>query len=514
MGRAKHLGQNRIRRSRAREEWRGGRLHCGSAAAADARRSIRSTPSNFNQLEVAWRFKTDNLGTRPEYKLEGTPLMVKGVDLRDRRHAPLGRRARREDRRADLGATACAKGTRAAIAPRQLSGRGAVLLDRRQGRRPRPVRHDRLTAWSQLNAKPAQPITSFGKNGIVDLKEGVVFGTGQQIDLETGEIGLHSTPTVVEGRRDRRIVVQAKARTVITHNNSKGIVRAFDVRTGKLTLDVQHDSASGRSSATTRGRTIRGRSTATPACGRSITVDEEAGLVYLPVEDADARIYYGGHRPGNNLFGDSLVVRRSEDRPAQVALPGRAPSDLGLRPVVGAASLVDITVERQARSKRVALPSKQAFLYVFDRITGQPVWPIEERPVPQTDVPGEKTSPTQPFPTKPPAYARQAGDRSRARSTSRPTSRSRHSKRREAYSSDRCSCRRWSARQGGPPAAITIGTLGGGTSWPGAGFDPKTHGVYAQAANAGAVAARSRRRRLRASPTSAIRLAAPARISA
>ena len=99
-------------------------------------------------------------------------------------------------------------------------------------------------------------------------------------------------------------------------------------------------------------------------------------------------------------------LRRSEDRPAQVALPARAPSDLELRHVVGARSW-PTSPSTASRSRRVAVPSKQALLYVFDRVTGQPVWPIEERPVPQSDVPGEKTAPTQPFPTKPPAVRAQ-----------------------------------------------------------------------------------------------------------
>ncbi len=152
--------------------------------------------SNFNKLEVAWRFKTDNLGPRPEYKLEGTPLMIKGV-----LYTTGGTRRSVVALDAKTGETiwthSLREGARGAAAPRQLSGRGlAFWTDGKGDDRVLYVTVGyRLVA---LNAHNGQMIGSFGKDGIVDLKEGVVVGTGQQIDLETGEIGLHSTPTVVK----------------------------------------------------------------------------------------------------------------------------------------------------------------------------------------------------------------------------------------------------------------------------------------------------------------------------
>ena len=122
-----------------------------------------------------------------------------------------------------------------------------------------------------------------------------------------------------------------------------------------------------------------------------MSVDEELGLVYLPVEMPTGD-YYGGHRPGDGLFGESLVARRSEDRQAQVALPVHPARHLGLGPAVRA------DPRRRRRStagcvKIVAQPTKQGWLYVFDRATGEPIWPIEERPVEQSDVPGEIAQP-------------------------------------------------------------------------------------------------------------------------
>ena len=153
------------------------------------------TAANFNDLEVAWRFKTDNLGSRPEFKLEGTPIVVNGI-----LYTTAG--TRRSVIALD-GATGeliwvhrYPEGTRGANAPRQLSGRGlAYWTDGRGDERIIYVTPGyRMIA---LDAKTGQPVKTFGKDGVVDLKVGVVYGDGKPIDLETGEIGLHSTPTIV-----------------------------------------------------------------------------------------------------------------------------------------------------------------------------------------------------------------------------------------------------------------------------------------------------------------------------
>src|SRR5881396_2309758 len=187
--------------------------------------------SNFNKLEVAWRFKTDNLGTRPEFKLEGTPLAINGV-----LYTTAGTRrsvVALDGKTGELiWAHSYREGNRAAIAPRQLSGRGvSYWTDGKGDERVLYVTTGyRLIA---LNAKNGSMIQSFGEGGVVDLKKGAVFGKGQQIDLEQGEIGLHATPAVV---KDVVIVGSSfkEGMTVVTHNNTKGLVRAFDVKSGKL----------------------------------------------------------------------------------------------------------------------------------------------------------------------------------------------------------------------------------------------------------------------------------------
>jgi len=143
------------------------------------------------------------------------------------------------------------------------------------------------------------------------------------------------------------------------------------------------------SSATTRGKTSRGRPTANTGVWTQITVDEEAGLAYLPVESPTSD-FYGGHRPGNNLYGESLVAvdLKTGQRKWHFQIVHHPIWDYDLS---SAPILLDINVGGKP-VKAVALPSKESFLYVFDRITGQAGVPIDERAVPQSDVPGEKTS--------------------------------------------------------------------------------------------------------------------------
>src|SRR5216117_179123 len=355
--------------------------------------------TNFSKLEVAWRFKTDNLGTFPEYKLEGTPLAIRGV-----LYTTAGTR---RDVIALDGKTgevvwvhSMREGKRAAVSPRQLSGRGVSYWTDGKGDE-RIVYVTTGYRLVELNAKTGAPVTSFGKDGIVDLKVGVVKGKGEQIDLETGEIGVHSTPLVV---KDVIVIGSAmrEGATVSTHNNTKGLARAFDARTGKELWKfntIPRPGEFGNDTWEKESWAINGNT----GVWTQITVDEEAGLVYLPVEDPTSDLY-GGHRPGNNLFGDSLVCvdLKTGQRKWYFQLVHHPIWDFDMP---AAPLLADINVNGKP-VKAVAQATKQGFLFVFDRISGQPIWPIEEKPVPQTDVPGDKTSPTQPIPTKPPPYSR------------------------------------------------------------------------------------------------------------
>jgi quinoprotein glucose dehydrogenase len=433
--------------------------------------------SNFNQLEVAWHFRTDNLGARPEYKLEGTPLEINGIvyTTAGSRRDVIALNAKTGELKWVYGMD---EGLRAANSPRQLSGRGVSYWTDGKG----DERILYITTGYQLvelNAKNGQPITSFGKQGVVDMKLGAYTGTGQQIDLTTGEIGLHTTPTVV---KDVVLVGSAfkEGTQPETHNNTKGLVHAYDVKTGKSLWQFHTIPQKGEfgydtwlnGSADVNGNT---------GVWTGITVDTDLGLVYLPIEDPTVD-QYGGHRPGNNLFGDSLVCVDLYTGKMkwyyQVVHHPMWDYDMSSPPI-----LADINVDGKA-VKAVAVPSKEAFLYVFDRVTGKPVWPIVEKPAPQGDVPGEWYSPTQPFPTKPPAYARQAITPDDLVDFT-PEIHAKALQIAEHYKMGPMFLNPVVSKVDGPLAALTIGTLGGGTNWPGGGYDPELHIAFAPAANAG-----------------------------
>jgi len=327
-------------------------------------------------------------------------------------------------------------------------------------------------------------IPSFGKGGILDLKVGVVKGKGEPIDLETGEIGVHSTPAIV---KDVMIIGSAmrEGATVSTHNNTKGLVRAFDVRTGKhlWTFNtIPRPGEFGNDTWEKESWAVNGN----VGVWTQITADEELGLVYLPVETPSSD-FYGGHRPGNNLFAESLVCvdLKSGQRKWFYQLVHHPIWNFDNS---SAPLLLDINVGGKA-IKAVALPSKLGWLYVFDRVTGQPVWPIEERPVPASDVPGEKLSPTQPFPTKPPAYARNYLKVPDDLIDFTPELRAQALERLKHY--------KYEPSPFAPPILGSVnGPLYGAlvastaTNWPGSAADPEMHVVYAQAGNMG-VSARS-----------------------
>jgi quinoprotein glucose dehydrogenase len=351
--------------------------------------------ANFGKLEVAWRFKTDALAPRPEFKLEATPLMVKGViySTAGTRRAVVALDAATGEM---LWMHGEREGARGQAAPRQLSGRGlAYWSDGREERILYVTPGYRLIA---LDAKTGTPVPTFGKNGVVDL----MLEMDQPIDPLSGEIGLHSTPIVA---RDVVIVGAAhKSGGVPTsRTNVKGYVRGFDVRTGKRLWIFHTIPSPGEFGNDTWERDSWAYTGNTGVWGQ-ISVDEELGMAYLPVELSTGD-YYGGHRPGANLFSESVVAvdlnTGQRKWHYQLVHHGIWDFDIPCAPI-----LADITVNGRA-IKALAQPTKQSWLYVFDRVTGQPVWPIEERPVQKGDVPGEWYSPTQPHPTKPQAYERQ-----------------------------------------------------------------------------------------------------------
>src|SRR5271155_814079 len=429
--------------------------------------------SNFSKLEVAWRFKTDSIGNRPEYKLEGTPLMVKG-----------GFWAAGAPRRAAIALDAGTgellwvhgehEGERGANAPRQLSGRGlAYWSDGKEERIFYITPGFRLVC---LNAKTGALIPSFGKGGAVDLK----LDDDQTIfpDLTTGEIGLQSAPVVA---RDTVIVGAAfrEGMTPKSMRNNKGYVRGFDVRTGKR-LWIFHTIPKKGEFGYDTWLNNSAEYTGNTGVWTQITVDEQLGLVYLPVESPTSD-YYGGHRPGNNLFGETLVCvdLKTGQRKWHFQLVHHPLRDMDIS---SAPILADINVDGRA-VKAVAQPTKQGFLYVFDRVTGTPVWPIEERPVEKGNVPGEWYAPTQPFPTKPPAYSRN-GVTPDVLIDFTPAMRDQALTIVSKFKLGPVFTPPALSNVNGPYSTLTLGTAAGGTNWPGASYDPELHTVFAYACNA------------------------------
>ncbi len=423
---------------------------------------------NFNKLEVAWRFKTDSLGPRPEYQFEATPLMVHGV-----LYTTAG------SRRAVVALDAATgemlwmhsenEGERGRNAPRQLSGRGlAYWTDGKEERILYVTPGYRLIA---LDAKTGIPVPSFGKNGVVDLK----LDDDQEIDLVTGEVGLHSTPVVA-----KNVVIVGAAHLTggvpKSKKNVKGYVRGFDVRTGKrlwIFHTIPQPGEFGNDTWVNDSWSYTGN---TGVWGQ-ISVDEELGLVYLPVE-LPTGDYYGGASPRQRPVRREPRRRGSANRQAQVALPTRAPRHVGH----GHSLRADPGRHHRQRTHRQGGGAADQAGRSFTSSIAPPAsrsgrsW---RRPVPQGDVPGEWYSPTQPFPTKPPAYDEPGRlDRRPDRLHAGAASRSRKDRRRNIrigplFTPPSVSKSGWPAWRRSFRRAAS-----GGANWPGGSYDPETHTLY------------------------------------
>ena len=429
------------------------------------------TAGNFGTLEVAWRFKTDNLGPRLEFNLESTPLMVGG-----RLYSTGGTRRAVVALDAATGELAWvhseAEGARGAAAPRQLSGRGlAYWTDGKEERILYVTPGYRLVA---LDARTGNRVPGFAQDGILDLKADL----DRSIDLTTGSVGLHSTPIVAGDV----VLVGAAFETGAnpkSKSNIKGAVRAFDVRTGRRLWMFKTIPEPGEFGADTWEQDSWAY-TGNTGVWAQISVDLELGMAYLPVE-MPTHDYYGGARPGNGLFGETLVAvdLKTGQRKwhYQLVHHGIWDMDIPCAPI-----LADITVNGRT-IKAVAQPTKQAFLYVFDRVTGQPIWPIEEKPVPQGDTPGEKYSKTQPIPSKPPAYNRQ-GLAVDDLIDFTPALRAEAVKAIAQYKIGPVFTPPVVSKAEGPIATLQMASQGAATNWPGGAYDPETHILYVHSQSA------------------------------
>ena len=374
-------------------EW----THYGGNAASQKYSALdQINKDTVGKLKIAWRWTSPdnavvaaNPLSRPGM-YHDTPLMVKGVLY-----------------------TVTSLGQIAALNP--ATGASLWVFDPANWKSGRPGNlgfvHRGISYWTDgtkerllLGTSDAYLISVDAKSGALDT----TFGQGGRIDLMAGLANaVRSTNYSVTAApiicRDV-VVVGASIHDGPTHKEwPRGDVSGFDVRTGKRLWTLHSIPQKGEFGNETWGDDSFSYSGSTNVW-TNMSADEELGYVYLPF-GTPTDDWFGGHRPGANLFAESLVALDVKTGKRmwhfQAVHHGIWDYDLPAAPV-----LADIRVDGKV-IKAVAQVSKQGFTYVFDRRTGVPVWPIEERPVPQSTVPGERSSPTQPFPTKPPAFERQ-----------------------------------------------------------------------------------------------------------
>ena len=353
---------------------------------------------NFNRLQIAWRLKTDFLGPTPDTLYSATPLVVgstlfttagmrrAAIALNAATGEMLWMHTEDEGRRGGLNAI------------RAGAGRGLSYWASADNADRRIIYVTPGYRMLALDARTGAPIAAFGRNGAVDLK----LEDDQDVDLDTAEFGLNATPLIVGDV----VVVGAAHRpggAPATTKNAKGYVRGYDVRTGRRLWIFHTIPKRGEfgydtwleGSAEYNGNT---------GAWAQMSADPELGLVYVPTEMATGD-YYGGHRPGDTLFADSIValdVKTGQRKWHYQTVH----HDVWDWDIPCAPMLFDVRTNGRT-VKALAQPTKSAFLFVLNRETGAPIWPIEERAVPQSNVPKERSSPTQPVPTRPAPFDRQ-----------------------------------------------------------------------------------------------------------
>jgi glucose dehydrogenase len=374
-------------------EWR---HYAGDAASTKYSPLDQINRGNARNLQVAWRWSSPDNGivkanatVRPG-AYQDTPLMVNGVLY-----------------------TETSLGVFAAIDP--TTGRTLWQYDPEVWKAGRPPNlgfsHRGVAFWTDgtakriisgthdayllsLDAETGKPDPAFGVNGRVDVIAGLPYAE------RVRNYAINSTPVVV-----KNVIIAGSNITdgPLVKEQPRGDIFGFDVKTGKKLWTFHSVPQRGEFGHET-WEDGSAEYTGNTNVWSMITVDEQLGYVYLPF-GTPTNDYYGGHRHGDNLFAESLVCLDATTGKRvwhfQGVHHGLWDYDFPAAPI-----LVDITVNGR-RINAVAQVSKQAFVYVFDRRSGAPVWPIEERPVSQSSAPGEQTAATQPFPTKPPAFDRQ-----------------------------------------------------------------------------------------------------------
>jgi quinoprotein glucose dehydrogenase len=352
---------------------------------------------NVAGLAQAWEWTPHEkalpaLGTRPG-NFQATPLMIDNVLYVS---TPYNRVVALN---AETGAELWSYDPKAYEDGQPANGTGfvhrgvAAWRDSRAGGKLRIFMNSRYRLIA-LDAASGQPVDGFGDRGVVDLSQGLVWAVNKKHYSNT------SPPTVY---KDLVILGNGVGDRLVYKNDPPGDVRAFDARTGRQVWTFHTIPQPGELGNDT-WQNGSWKFTGHTNVWAPMTLDAARGLVYLPVS-TPSNDFFGGRRPGANLFADSLVCLDANTGVRkwhyQIIHHGLWDYDNPSPP-----NLVTIHVDGRTIDAVVQL-TKQGFAYVFDRVSGKPVWPIEERPVPTSDVAGEHAWPTQPFPTKPPAFTDQ-----------------------------------------------------------------------------------------------------------
>lgn len=317
-----------------------------------------------------------------------------------------------------------------------------------------------------LDAKTGSPDPHFADGGWVDLLKGLGRPVGRNIG--------HNKPTVI--LNDTIVVGSIIMDFPTIKTNPPGHIRGYDVRTGAQKW-IFHTIPQGEEFGVETWENESWKYSGNTNAWSLMTADPELGYIYLPI-GAPTSDYYGGHRHGDNLFSQSLVCLDASTGERvwhyQAVHHGIWDYDFPCAP-----NLIDITVKGK-KIKAVAAVTKQGFVYVFDRVTGEPVWPIEERPVNTlTTVPGERLSPTQPFPTKPPAFDRQGISEDDLIDFT-PALRAQAVEMAKKYETGPLFTPNRIAGEGGKEGLLQLPGQIGGANWPGASIDPRTGMLYVQ----------------------------------
>jgi len=420
---------------------------------------------NVKDLQVAWTWKMDNFGSGADVATtETTPLMVNGV-----LYFTAGQRRTVVAANAATGETLWMwrpnEGARYDRAPRKVHRGVAYWTDGREERIVLVTPGFQLVA---LDAKTGTPVGGFGQNGVVDLFTQLDNDTGLD---PIGRIGNSSPPVI-----SNDVIVVGPALTPggrVNVSNVKGDVMAFDVRTGRSLWKFHTIPRPGEpGSETWLGDSAQ--YTGNAGVWGPFSADPQLGYVYLNVESATNDVY-GGHRPGNNLFSDSLVCLDIKTGKMiwyqQLVHHDIWDYDMPPHPI-----LIDLTVDGRP-VKAVVQLTKQAFAYAFDRTNGKPVWPLVEKPVPQSDVAREWTAKTQPFPSKPPAFDQQGITKDDLIDFT-PELRAEAVKAVEQYRLGPIYTPASLIVPNGNKGTIQVPGMGGGANWPGGVADPETGFVY------------------------------------